>query len=52
MVGDRGQFDVLVDGAVVISKNRPGLMGRLLGDKGFPDEGEAVAAVAAKLRAT
>jgi hypothetical protein len=47
--GGKGQFDVLVDGDVVASKHAVSAMGRLKGDKGFPDDHEAVEAVRTKL---
>ena len=47
-VGKSGQFDVLVNGEVVASKEKVGLLRKLFGDKGFPDEAAAVAAVRAK----
>ncbi len=46
-----GQFDVFVGDDVVASKQSKGLLARLSGDKGFPNEDEAVAAVEAKLGA-
>ena len=48
-VGARGQFDVVVDGEVVASKQQVGLFARLLGDDGFPDIEATVNAVEAKL---
>lgn len=47
--GNKGQFDVIVDGDVVASKHGVGVVGRLKGDKGFPDDDEAVEAVRRKL---
>jgi hypothetical protein len=47
--GKLGQFDVVVDGEVVASRNG-GMMKRLLGG-GWPDPAEVVAKVAAKLQA-
>jgi hypothetical protein len=47
--GKTGQFDVFVGPDVVASKSSTGILGRLLGSKGFPDEAEAVAAVQARL---
>jgi hypothetical protein len=43
--GGKGQFDVLVDGEVVATKHQVSAIGRLRGDKGFPDDDEALAAV-------
>ena len=43
--GGRGQFDVIVDGAVVATKHPVSAIAKLRGDKGFPDDDEAVAAV-------
>ena len=48
-VGSRGQFDVLVDGDVVVTKDKVGFFARIRGDKGFPDEDRAVAAVKARV---
>jgi len=48
-VGASGQFDVVVGGDVVAKKSSVGLLARLLGQKGFPDEEQAVAAVRARL---
>lgn len=50
-VGARGQFDVVVDGEVVASKQQVGLFARLLGADGFPDEQATVDAVEKKLAA-
>lgn len=47
-VGGSGQFDVLVDGALVASKER-GLLSRLLGRGDFPDEAATVRAIRSKL---
>ena len=47
--GAAGQFDVLVDSDVVATKRPVGVLRRLLGDKGFPSDASAVAAVRAKL---
>ena len=44
-MGSFGQFDLLVDDTVVVSKTGGGLLSRLLGRGEFPDEDEAVAAV-------
>jgi len=51
-VGASGQFDVFVDGEVVATKHAVGLLARLRGNKGFPDDDEAVEAVRAKVAAT
>jgi hypothetical protein len=48
-VGSRGQFDLFIDGEKVVTKRSVSLLSRLLGDKGFPDEATAVAAVRAHL---
>jgi hypothetical protein len=48
-VGSRGQFDLFIDGEKVVTKRSVSLLSRLLGDKGFPDEATAVAAVRARL---
>jgi hypothetical protein len=48
--GGRGQFDVMVDGEVVSTKHPVSAIARLRGDKGFPDDDEAVAAVRNKLK--
>lgn len=50
-VGGRGQFDVLVDGEIVASKQSVGLFQRLLGADGFPETEATVTAVEAKLGA-
>jgi hypothetical protein len=47
--GAKGQFDVIVDGDVVATKHAVGAMGKLRGDKGFPDDADAVATVRSKL---
>jgi len=47
--GSFGQFDVVVDVAVVASKTGPGLLDRLRGKGEFPDEDEVVAAVSKRL---
>ncbi len=44
-----GQFDVFVGDDLVASKQKKNLLRQMLGDKGFPDEDAAVAAVEAKL---
>lgn len=49
-VGARGQFDVVVDGEVVASKQQPNLFARLLGADGFPETETVVNAVEAKLQ--
>jgi hypothetical protein len=49
-IGGRGQFDVLVDGEVVASKQQPSLFARLLGADGFPEVESTVNAVEAKLK--
>ena len=49
--GSFGQFDVLVDGSVVVSKTGSGIFLRLLGRGEFPNEDEAVAAVKTRLEA-
>ncbi len=49
-VGARGQFDVMVDGNVVASKQQVGLFARLLGTDGFPEEDATVDAVEARLQ--
>ena len=36
---------MFVGDTVVATKHKPGVAGRLKGDKGFPDDDEAVAAV-------
>jgi hypothetical protein len=48
-VGRSGQFDVLVGDTVVATKRAVGFVARLLGDKGFPNEADAVAKVRAHL---
>ncbi len=48
-VGARGQFDVMVDGEVVASKQHASLFARLLGGDGFPEEEATISAVEAKL---
>jgi hypothetical protein len=48
-VGARGQFDVVVDGDVVASKQKPSMFARLLGADGFPDVEATVNAVEARL---
>ncbi len=48
-VGARGQFDVVVDGEVVASKQQVGIFARLLGGDGFPEIEVTVSAVEAKL---
>lgn len=50
-VGASGQFDVLVGGEVVASKEKAGLLKKLFGGGGFPDEEAAVQAVKKKLGA-
>jgi hypothetical protein len=40
---------VFVDGDVVASKHKVSTVARVRGDKGFPDDDEAVAAVRVKL---
>ena len=40
---------MIVDGDVVATKHPVGAMGRLKGEKGFPDDDEAVEAVRQKL---
>lgn len=50
VAGARGQFDVLVDGVVVASKRKVGLLSKLFGSGGFPDEAAAVAAVRERLK--
>lgn len=47
--GARGQFDVLVGGALVASKHATGDMARLIGQGGFPDEQLTVEAVSRQL---
>ena len=47
--GHKGQYDVIVDGDVVATKHPVGAIARLKGDKGFPDDDEAVEAVRRKL---
>ena len=47
--GAKGQFDVFVDGDVVATKHTVSALARVRGDKGFPDDDDAVAAVRAKL---
>ena len=47
--GQRGQFDVVVDGDVVATKRAVGTVARLRGDKGFPDPDDALEAVRRKL---
>jgi hypothetical protein len=42
MVGGSGQFDVLVNGELVASKQKSGLMAKLFGGGGWPDEGTVV----------
>ena len=42
---------MLVDGDVVATKHSVGVMSRLKGDKGFPEDDEAVEAVRRKLAA-
>jgi hypothetical protein len=49
--GNKGQFDVIVDGDIVASKHGVGVVGRLKGDKGFPDDDESVEAVRDRLGA-
>jgi hypothetical protein len=44
-VGARGQFDVVVDGETIASRER-GLLTRLFRGGGWPDEDEVVAALA------
>lgn len=44
-VGATGQFDVVADGEVVASKRASGLLARLLGASGFPEEEAVVAAL-------
>lgn len=48
-VGARGQFDVVVGGEVVASKQQVGVFARLLGGDGFPEAEAVVSAVEAKL---
>ncbi|MBX3468059.1 MAG: hypothetical protein KF878_14390 [Planctomycetes bacterium] len=48
-MGARGQFDVVADGETIAGR-APGLMKRLLGG-GWPDEGEVVEALRARLPA-
>jgi len=43
-VGARGQFDVVVDGTRIISREK-GLLRRLLRRGGWPDEDEVVAEI-------
>ena len=50
-VGNRGQFDVLVSGEVVVSKEKVGLLRKMFGDGGFPDDAAATQAVKEKLAA-
>lgn len=40
---------MIVDGEVVASKHAVGVLARVKGDKGFPDDDEAVEAVRRKL---
>ena len=47
--GAEGQFDVLVDDAVVATLSRPGFFRWILGDTGMPDESATIAAIRAKL---
>jgi hypothetical protein len=47
--GNRGQFDVFVDGDVVATKHAVSALAKLRGDKGFPEDADAVAAVRTKL---
>ena len=44
-VGARGQFDVVVDGETVASREK-GLLTRLFGGGGWPDEDKVVAELA------
>ena len=48
-VGARGQFDVVVDGEVVASKQQVSLFAKLLGADGFPEEQACVSAVEARM---
>lgn len=42
LVGGSGQFDVLVDGQLVASKQAAGFMTKLFGGGGWPDESTVV----------
>ena len=48
-VGGSGQFDVLLDGALVYSKHARDQFSALAGDRGFPDEGKVLAAIRARV---
>jgi hypothetical protein len=48
-VGASGQFDVLLGDELVASKTRTGLVQRLLGNNGFPDEGAVIAELRGRL---
>ena len=47
--GGRSRFDVMVGDEIVASKEKVGILTKIFGDGGFPDDAEAVAAVRAKL---
>ncbi len=47
--GSAGQFDVMVDGELLVGKRSVGIFRRLLGESGFPDPDAVIEALRQKM---